>query len=161
MDKVFVGKIINTHGIKGEFKVQSDFEKKTDVFKVGNTVIIDDNTYEITSHRIHKGLDMITLNGFNDINQVLSFKGLNLYVDRSLLGLKDGEYLLEDLIGMHVILDDQVLGEVEGYSNGINPLLFINGDRDFYIPIMGNFIDHVEIDKNKIYVKEEARGLIL
>lgn len=161
MEKVFVGKIVNTHGIKGEIKIKSDFERKTAVFKVGNLVIINDNTYEITAYRIHKGLDMITLKGFNDINQVLPFKGLNLFIDRDLLGLKDDEYILEDLIGMKVVLNNQELGIIEDYTNDINPLLFVKGEKDFCIPIKGDFIDHVDKGNHEIRVREEAKGLIL
>lgn len=161
MDKVFVGKIVNTHGIRGEFKIKSDFERKKDVFKIGNPVIIDNNTYEIASYRIHKGLDMITLKGFNDINQVIPFKGLNLFVARSILDLNCDEYILEDLIGMKIILNNDTLGVVEDYTNDINPLLFIKGDKDFCIPIKGDFIDRVDVNKNEIYVKEEAKELIL
>lgn len=161
MEKVFVGKIVNTHGIKGEFKIKSDFERKSDVFKIGNPIIIDNNTYEIASYRIHKGLDMITLKEFNNINQVLPFKGLNLFIDRSILGLKNDEYILEDLIGMKIVLDKQTLGVVEDYTNDINPLLFIKGDKNFCIPIKGNFIDTVNVSKAEIYVKDEAKELIL
>lgn len=161
MEKVFVGKIVNTHGIKGEFKIKSDFERKKDVFKVGNQVIIDNNTYEIASYRIHKGLDMITLKEFNDINQVLPFKGLNLFVNRELLDLKDDEYILEDLIGMKVVFEDQILGVVEDYTNDVNPLLYIKGNKDFAIPIKGDFIISVDKEKKEIYVKSETKGLII
>ena len=41
MDLVYVGKIVNTHGIKGELRIKSDFEKKDLVFKVGGKIIID------------------------------------------------------------------------------------------------------------------------
>jgi ribosomal 30S subunit maturation factor RimM len=39
MDLVYIGKIVNTHGIKGELRIRSDFEKKELVFKVGNICI--------------------------------------------------------------------------------------------------------------------------
>lgn len=161
MEKVFVGKIVNTHGIKGEFKIKSDFERKTSVFKIGNSVIINNNTYEIASYRIHKGLDMITLKGFDNINQVLPFKGLNIFINRDLLDLQDDEYIFEDLIGMKIILDREILGVVDDYTNDINPLLYIKGKKDFCIPIKGNFIDHVDKDNCEIIVNSEVKGLIL
>lgn len=32
MDYVFVGKVVNTHGIKGEIRISSDFEMKSNRF---------------------------------------------------------------------------------------------------------------------------------
>ena len=42
MEKLFVGKIVTTHGIKGEIKILSGFQFKNKVFCVGNKLIIDD-----------------------------------------------------------------------------------------------------------------------
>ena len=67
-----VGRIINTHGIKGELKIinESDFDR----FKVGNTLfILKDNKYEevkISSVRYHQNFVLITINGLNNINDV-------------------------------------------------------------------------------------------
>ena len=33
---IYLGKIVNTHGLKGEVRVLSDFKYKNDVFKVNN-----------------------------------------------------------------------------------------------------------------------------
>ena len=35
MEYVKIGKIVNTHGIKGELRIRSDFEYKDRVFKKG------------------------------------------------------------------------------------------------------------------------------
>ena len=59
VDLVYVGKIVNTHGIKGELRIRSDFEKKELVFKVGNKIIIEDTEHVIRSYRYHKVFDMI------------------------------------------------------------------------------------------------------
>ena len=41
--KVYIGKVVSTHGIKGEIKIISDFEYKDRVFVVGKKLIIDNN----------------------------------------------------------------------------------------------------------------------
>ena len=71
MNKIYIGKVVNTHGIKGEIRILSNFEYKDKVFKVNNKLIIGDKTYEIKSHRIHKGYNMVTLDDYNNINDVL------------------------------------------------------------------------------------------
>ena len=39
MEKVYIGKIVNTHGIKGELRILSDFEFKDKAFKVNTEII--------------------------------------------------------------------------------------------------------------------------
>ena len=45
MNKVYIGKIVNTHGIKGEIRLLSDFPFKDKVFVVGNNILVDDVEY--------------------------------------------------------------------------------------------------------------------
>ena len=162
MDNVFVGKIVNTRGIKGEIRILSDFELKDQVFKVGKTVIINHQEFIIKSYRVHKNFDMITLEGFDDINQVLPFKGLSLFVKRSDLNLDENDYLLEDLIGMKVQVNEEELGVVEDYNRGQNSLLHISyKDKKYYIPLNETFIEKIDLVNNKILAKEMVKELIL
>lgn len=161
MSKVNIGKIVNTHGIKGEIKIKSDFDRKREAFKPGNKVIIENNEYTINTYRVHKDFDMITLKEFDNINQVLAFKTKFIYINREELSLSNVEYILDDLIDMDLVINNEVIGKVVDYSNNTNPLLKIKADKIFYIPIKGNYIDKVDIENNKVYAKEETKGLIL
>ena len=75
MDLIYIGKIVNTHGIKGEVRILSDFEYKEEVFKINNKLIVDNNELIIKSYRKHKNYDMVTFEGIDDINDVLKYKG--------------------------------------------------------------------------------------
>ena len=125
MELVYVGKIVNTHGIKGELRIRSDFEKKELVFKVGNKIIIDKEEHTIRTYRYHKIFDMITIDEYDNINDVLCYVGKNVYVSRDSLKLTSDDYLLSDLIGLSVVFNDTVYGVVKDYSNDLNPLLKI------------------------------------
>ena len=57
MNKIVIGKYVNTHGIKGEIRIKSNFIYKDRVFRVGNEIIID-KPYIIASYRIHKDYDI-------------------------------------------------------------------------------------------------------
>lgn len=161
MDNVFVGKIVNTHGIKGELRIKSDFEFKSKVFKVGNALIIRGQEYIIKSYRVHKEFDMVTFDGYDNINEVLHLKGLNVFVNRNVLELDEDDYLLSDLIDLEVLLDNEIIGRVSDYTTGANRLLCISGDNNFYIPLKGDFIIDVDINNKKIVVNENVRGLML
>ena len=160
MDLVYIGKIVGTHGIKGELRIKSDFEKKEIVFKIGNKIIIDNNEHIIRSYRYHKIFDMITIDEYNNINDVLCFVGKNVYVSRDSLKLKEKEFLLSDLIGLDVVFNDTVYGIVKDYSNDANPLLRIEFDTNYYIPINANYIKEVDLENNKIIV-DDIEGLII
>ena len=159
MDLVYVGKIVNTHGIKGELRLLSDFEKKELVFKVGNKIIIEKEEHTIRSYRKHKVFDMITIDDFDNINQVLKFVGKKVYVSRFSLKLKSSEYLLSDLIGLDIVFNDTVYGVVKDYSNDLNPLIKISYNNDYYIPINDYYIKLVDLKNNRIIV-ENIEGLI-
>ena len=160
MDLVYVGKIVNTHGIKGELRIKSDFEKKDIVFKVGNKIIIENEEHTIRSYRFHKIFDMITIDEYNNINDVLRYVGKNVYVSRDSLKLKDSDYLLSDLIGLNVVFKDTIYGIVKDYRNDLNPLLQIEYDKTYYIPINSNFIKTIDLENKQIIV-ENIEGLII
>ena len=63
---IYLGKIVNTHGIKGEIRILSDFDYKDIVFKKDFKIYIGKDKQEetINTYRVHKNYDMI-LTGTN------------------------------------------------------------------------------------------------
>ena len=86
---IYLGKYVNTHGIKGEIRIKSNFNYKDKAFKPGNIIKIANQEFTITSYRVHKEYDMITLKGVNNINQIIDLKGENVYIDKKYLNLND------------------------------------------------------------------------
>ena len=163
MDYIYIGKIVNTHGIKGELRIRSNFELKDVIFKPGFTLYVGEGhvAEEIVTYRPHKEFDMVTFKGYDNINQVLNYLKMNVYVRRSDLELDKNEYILDDLIGLNVQENGEMLGKVqEIVYNGINILLSVVGDKSFYIPKSGNFIKKVDLEKG-IIETEGAKGLML
>ncbi len=160
MDYVLIGKLVNTHGIKGEVRIISDFEEKSRVFVSGNHLYIGGNKEKVTikSYRPHKNFDMCVFLEYDYINDVLKFKGKNVYVTRESLCLERGEYIDDDLIGMVAYYSDKVIGKVEDIINNNGyKLLLVNGK---YIPyVKSEFIDKVDLDKKTIYFKN-LEGII-
>lgn len=153
---VYIGRIVNTHGIKGELRLLSDFEKKERVFKPKMVIYIGKELEQetINSYRSHKCFDMITLEGYKNINEVLKYKEKNVYVKRNALDLKENEYLYEDLSGLRVVENEKVLGKIkEIVYNKTNILLYIEGEKNFYIPLNQEYIKKVDIEKGLVYTK--------
>lgn len=159
MKYIYVGKIVNTFGIKGELKIVSHFEMPEKVFVKGKFLKILNNEYEITNVRYHKNNYLIELNNIKDINEVEYLKGADCLFNKDCLQLESDEYLLSELIGYNVYDEEELIGKVTDYDNNvINPLIKIN--NSFYIPVKGNFI--IKVDKEHEIIKaQNLKGLML
>lgn len=157
MDLINIGKIVNTHGLKGEIRIISDFKYKKDVFKTDNIVYINNEKYIIKSYRFHKIYDMITLDSINTIEQAEELKNLNIYINRD--DYKFDGYLNEDLIGLEVYYNEIYKGKVADIVKTVtNDLLVIEGNKRHMVPNIPEFIKQVDLENNKIYI-EYIRGL--
>lgn len=161
MDKVYIGKIVNTHGIKGEVRILSDFLYKDKAFKVGTNIIIDEVTYKITSYRKHKQFDMITLDGFNDIDQVLFLMKKKVYKKRDELKLNSSEILDEDLIKYKVFDKNENNGIIKEifYASPTNKILRVKFQKEVLIPYNSPMIKKIDTNNKTIEV-ELIEGMI-
>ena len=149
MNKIILGKYVNTHGIKGEIRIKSDFKYKDKVFQIGNSIIIDNKEYVINSYRKHKDYDMVTLNGIDDINKIPFNKNILVYIDRDKY-LDNNDYLDSDLIGF-MVYNSEIRKKVLNitYLNNNKKLLKVT---DGYIPF--ELIEHIDFSKKTIKVME-------
>ena len=147
---IYIGKIVNTHGIKGEVRILSNFEYKDKVFLENRRIYIGEEHIEeiVNTYRHHKIFDMITMKGYNNINQVLKYMNKNVYVKKNDLDFKDGEYLDSDLINLNVIFGNKEVGTVlaiknTGSNNKVIEVL-INGKKTL-IPYHKDFIKKIDL----------------
>lgn len=157
---IYVGEIVNTHGIKGELRIVSDFKYKSNVFKKGNKLYLGKRKQEviINSYRKHKNFDMVTFEGVNDINEAIVFKGDDVFVLRESLDI-DG-YVDEDIIGLDVYNNDSFLGKVDTIIKNKQEILVVkNENKSFMVPFVDEFIVGVDLENNKLYINV-IEGLI-
>ena len=144
---IYVGKYIGTHGLKGEIKILSNFSRKDLVFVPNNIIYIDSRPYKILTHRVHKNYNMVTLEGINDIKDIIDLRGSNVYVDKV-----DSEYLIEDFINYKVIKDKKydVKEIIENHKYKI--LVLTNNEM---IPLIEEFIESIDYKEKIIYVRKD------
>lgn len=155
MNKIYVGKVVGTHGIKGEIKVFSDIEIKDKVFKENTTLYFNDlnESYTIESVRFHKDNYLVLLKGFYNINDVLFLNKSKVYVDRDLF-LSGSDYINEDLIGFEVVFNDAIVGVIKDYEvNSSYTTFLVEGDRNFYLPNVENYVTKIDLESKKVYTK--------
>ncbi len=159
-DLIYIGKITSTHGIKGELKIKSDFEYKDRVFQKNFTIYIKEEPHIITSYRQHKQYDMITIDKIYDINEIYKYVKEDVYIKKEDLKLNKLEYLYQDLIGLEIIEENTLYGKVKDIRKNPIPLLEVVGKNKFFIPLVDEYIEKIDIEKGYIIVKG-AQNLIL
>lgn len=154
---LYLGKIVNTHGLNGEIRIISDFKYKEDVFKINNIVYIDNNKYIIKSYRKHKIYDMVTLDGIDNIEEAENIKGLDIYINRD--DYKFSGVLNEDILGLDVYDNNIYKGKViDIIKSNIYDILVIDGVKRHMVPNIDKFIKNIDLDNNRIDI-EYIRGL--
>ena len=150
---VYVGEIVNTHGIKGELRIVSDFKYKDKVFFKGNKLYLGKRRQKvfIDSYRKHKNYDMVKFNDINDINDAVIFKGDEVFVKREDLDI-DG-YVDEDIIGLKVYDDDKMIGKVNSIIKNKQEILVVkNRNKNYLIPFVDEFIINIDLDNKTLSI---------
>jgi 16S rRNA processing protein RimM len=156
-----IGKVINTHGIKGEVKVKtnSDFDrfkknKKVYTFIKEQKIELKIQTVRVASDHLIIGFD-----AFDNINQVLHLKGAVLYTDEK-PKLKKDEFHYQDLIGKQVYNQNNVcvgtVTDILEVPQG-HLLQVEKDDKKALIPFVSAFVKNISEDRIDI---EEIEGLI-
>lgn len=123
------GKVVSTQGIRGEVRLQPwcDGAEFLQDFRY---LYLDGGTtqLEVQSVRPHKSLVLLKLRGYEDIDAALTLRGKVLYINREDASLAEGEYFIQDLLGLSVIDADtgEQYGELcEVSSTGANDVYHI------------------------------------
>ena len=102
MEKVRLGRVVGTHGIKGEIKIYLTTQFPEERFAPGKMIYLvhqnQETGYEVESFRMHKGMALVKLAAFNNINEVEGFRDDEVYGDREELLDEEGFYY-DELIG--------------------------------------------------------------
>lgn len=158
----YIGKIINTFGIKGELKIYSESDFIEYRYQKGAVIYIDNKQHIVSSFRIHQNMVLITIDDIKDINMVLQYVGKDIYASNDdLPTLDEDEYYLDDLIGLKVYnQNDKYLGTVNDFLDlpqGDVMEIITDQKKKILIPFVDEFI--IEITNEKIVINE-IEGLI-
>ena len=155
-----VGAVTSTHGLVGEVKVfpTTDDPKR---FKKLKQVLLDTGKdmlpLEVEHVKFFKNMVILKFKGYDRIEDIMGFKGKNLYVTReNAVRLKKDEYFIADLIGMKVYTEDEAyLGELtEVITTGANDVYTVHMEngKDVLIPAIGQCILNVDVEHETMQV---------
>lgn len=164
VDYIQVGKIVNTHGIKGDVKVlplTDDAKRFEDLKKV----YLGDEKLRLEIEHIGyiKGNVLIRFKGYDNINDVEKFRDKIVWVDEEdKIKLPKDSYFLHDIIGLDVYLaDGTLIGAVKDILQpGANDVYVVKGkDKEYLIPAIRDVVKEVDIEERKIVI-EPLEGLL-
>lgn len=151
MEKIKVGDIINTHGIKGELKVSrtgiEEFNREI-FYYIGES----SEKFKITNSRFHKNNYIIKIEGYDNINDVLKFKNKSIYIDEAdTMELKEDIFYIKDLIDVRVIdSNNKNIGYIDDVLEyDVNDVYVIKTDdnKEILVPAVKEFIVDIDLDR--------------
>lgn len=167
-----VGKIVNTHGVRGEVRILTRSDFGSERYRQGSKLycfvegVKEPIPLIVRSHRQHKNFDLLTFEGHDNINDVLKYKGslLKVHEDDREDELTENEYYYEDIIGSQVLLQDGTeLGKIkEILSPGANDVWVVQRKgkgKDIYLPYIEDVVKEVDPEQKKVIV-ELLEGLV-
>ena len=153
------GRIVNTHGVKGEVKIEPWCDSPMDFARLPKVYFKNGELFE--SHKlvrasVFKQWIVAGIEGVDDMDKAMMLKGEVLYAAREDFHLKKGAYFVADLVGLPVIDDES------GRTYGILREVINRGASDIYVidtedgermmPAVKEFVKHVDVE-NGIYIR--------
>ncbi len=162
-DFLETGKIVNTHGLKGEVKIMpwsddAEFICEFDILYCGK----DKQAFEVETSRVHKNTVLAKFKGIDTPELANTLRNSIVYIDRNDIELEEGTYFIADLIGLEVkdADNDKIYGTVKDiFQTGANDVYEVEKDgKKCYIPAIPDVIVETDID-NKLLLIRPLEGL--
>ena len=160
MDKLEVGKIVNTHGLKGEVKIVT-WTDSPDVFEDIEYVYAkmkkEEIRLDLVGIKYQKNNIIAKFKQITTIEEAQGFKNCVLTAERQMLGeLPEGVYYIADLIGCEVFdVNNRHLGKISDvFNTGANDIYAVSAPqkKDLLIPVLKETVINVDILNKKVTV---------
>ncbi|NLK95638.1 MAG: 16S rRNA processing protein RimM [Clostridiales bacterium] len=156
MNKYFnVGKIVNTHGIKGEVKVLP-LTDDVNNFKRYEKVMVKDEWKEILGVKFQKDRVILKLEGIESINEAETYKENYIYVLReNEPELDENTYYITDIIGATVFdTNNNDLGKIyDVIETKNNDVYWIKKPKELLIPVIDDIVLEIDDKNKKVIIK--------
>lgn len=152
------GKIVGTHGVAGEMKVEPWTDAPEVLLEVPALYFSEGReALAITGRRIHKRMLLLKTAGVTSIEDAQQLRGRKIYLNRDDILLEAGQAFLEDLIGMTVVdgNTDRRYGVIQDVlSTGANDVYRIvdDGGKTYLFPAVQHMIKSIDYEGDCVFV---------
>ena len=160
MEYLEAGKIVNTHGLRGEVKVVP-WTDSPETFEDIKSVYIKKKTGDmrlnIKSLKYQKNNIILKFDEISTIEEAELLKNKTIYIDRDELGaLPEGVYYIADIIGLKAVDENgtEIGTVIDIFNTGSNDIYEIKreGKKNLLLPDIDDVIT-VELENERIVVK--------
>ena len=153
------GKIANTHGVRGDVIIESWCDSP-EVLAALKTVYTEKNgaysPIKVQKASVYKGRVLASLEGITVLEQAAALKNTVLFAARGDLPLGEGDYFVQDLLGLPVL--ELETGEKYGVltdviSGAASDLYEVKTEKGkFLVPVVPAFVKKID-PENGIYIQ--------
>lgn len=154
-DILRVGKIVNTHGLKGEVKVipLTDNPKRYNDLEF---VLIDGIERKIQGVKYQKDRVIVKVEGINSIEEAEKYKNKYMEIPREYaVPLEEDSYYIADIIGCTVYdTNGKDLGKIfDVIQTKNNDVYWIKKPKELLIPVLLEIVTDIDVENKKITIK--------
>lgn len=150
------GKIVNTHGIRGEVKIMP-YTDVPELLCEFDRLFLDRKEIFIERARVAKNTVIAKLEGVDTPEQAEKLRNKILYMHRDDLELDEDTYFIQDLIGIEVKDADTgfAYGKItDVMQTGANDVYVIEGNgREYLVPAIADVVISTDIDGNSMTIR--------
>lgn len=166
MQKQFLeaGKIVNTHGVTGEIKVQPWCDSPEVLIDFDTLYLSPTEPVQVKKAYVHKNCVVMRLTGVDTCEAAEALKNRILYLNRDDVELPEDLVFIQDILGLTVFdtRTEETIGTLRDVNQGAGHDLYIirrDGKPDALIPACKPFLKNIDLEKGIITV-ETIEGLI-
>lgn len=156
------GKIVNTHGLRGEVKALYYTDGPAFFDTVKRVHLSSGKSLTLSSWRQNKGAVLLKFKEIGSVEEAEALVGKTMSVSRAdLPPLPEGRYYIADILGMEVVTDEgRNLGKVtDVFKTGSNDVYTVQGDREYLIPVIDEVVLSTDLALRTITIKP-LKGLL-
>lgn len=145
------GEIVTTHGVRGEVKVLSWLDSPEMLCEF-DRCRIDGREYAMDAVRVQKTCNLVKLRGLDTMEDAQKLRGKTMELYRE--DISDELIFAAELVDVEVFADGASIGrikEVLDYPG--NSVYVVQGEREYLIPAVKEFILSTDLEKNQMQVK--------
>ncbi len=153
------GKIVNTHGIRGELKVEPWSDSPEFLLDL-ERVYIDKVEYKVENSRVHQNFVLMKLEGIDSIDDGMKYKNKLVFFDRDDVELDEDAYYIQDLLGFSVydMRQDKVIGRLTNVEEYPASTMYIVKKDGVTHMIPEVFVKEIDTEKQLVTI-ETISGL--
>ena len=145
------GEIVTTHGVRGEVKVLSWLDSPEMLCEF-DRCRISGREYAMDSVRVQKTCNLVKLRGVDPMEDAQKLRGKTMELYRE--DISDELIFASELVDVEVYADGACIGKIkEVLDYPGNSVYVVQGEREYLIPAVKEFILSTDLEKNQMQVK--------